>query len=89
MATLKINVVANFVSPAVDFSNVFPRQIDFKKGECTAAVMALVLYPFAPSNGGAAHFVGLIGSVMGPIFGISVCSFFDDVITLQHIFEIS
>jgi NCS1 family nucleobase:cation symporter-1 len=32
VATLGINVVANFVSPAFDFSNVFPRQIDFKKG---------------------------------------------------------
>lgn len=31
VATLGINVVANFVSPAFDFSNVFPKHIDFKK----------------------------------------------------------
>ena len=48
VATLGINVVANFVSPAFDFSNVFPRQIDFKKGGYIAAVIALLLYPFAP-----------------------------------------
>ena len=30
VGTLGINVVANFVSPAFDFSNVVPRQIDFK-----------------------------------------------------------
>ena len=37
VATLGINVVANFVSPAFDFSNVFPRPIDFKKGGYIAA----------------------------------------------------
>ena len=56
VATLGINVVANFVSPAFDFSNVFPRQIDFKKGGYIAALIALVLYPFAPWEGSAGAF---------------------------------
>ncbi len=76
VATLGINVVANFVSPAFDISNVFPRQIDFKKGGYIAALIALVLYPWAPWNGGAAHFVGLIGSTMGPIFGIMMVDYY-------------
>ena len=76
VATLGINVVANFVSPAFDFANVFPRQIDFKKGGYIAAVIALVLYPFAPWEGGAAHFVGMIGSTMGPIFGIMMVDYY-------------
>ena len=59
VATLGINVVANFVSPAFDFSNVFPRYIDFKKGGYIAALIALVLYPFAPWEGSAASFVGV------------------------------
>ena len=70
VATLGINVVANFVSPAFDFSNVFPKQIDFKKGGYIAALIALVLYPFAPWEGGAANFVNFIGSTMGPFFGV-------------------
>jgi NCS1 family nucleobase:cation symporter-1 len=70
VATLGINVVANFVSPAFDFSNVFPRYIDFKKGGYIAALIALVLYPFAPWEGNAASFVGAIGATMGPIFGV-------------------
>ena len=57
VATLGINVVANFVSPAFDFANVFPRFINFKKGGYIAAAIALVLYPFAPWEGGAAGFV--------------------------------
>ncbi len=76
VATLGINVVANFVSPAFDFANVFPRQINFKRGGYIAALIALVLYPFAPWEGGAAHFVGMIGSTMGPIFGIMMVDYY-------------
>jgi NCS1 family nucleobase:cation symporter-1 len=76
VATLGINVVANFVSPAFDFSNVFPRVIDFKKGGYIAAVIALVLYPFAPWEGNAAAFVGGIGATMGPLFGIIMVDYY-------------
>ena len=48
VATLGINVVANFVSAAFDISNVFPKRIDFKRGGYIAALIALALYPFAP-----------------------------------------
>ena len=76
VATLGINVVANFVSPAFDFSNVFPSRIDFKKGGYIAALVALVLYPFAPWDTGAAHFVNFIGSTMGPLFGIIMVDYY-------------
>ncbi len=76
IATLGINVVANFVSPAFDFSNVFPSKIDFKKGGYIAALIALVLYPFAPWETGAAHFVNFIGSIMGPVFGIMMVDYY-------------
>lgn len=76
VATLGINVVANFVSPAFDFSNVFPRQISFKRGGYIAAAIALVLYPFAPWDTGAAHFVNFIGSTMGPIFGVMMVDYY-------------
>ena len=76
VATLGINVVANFVSPAFDFANVFPRRINFKKGGYIAALIALVLYPFAPWQGSAASFVGLIGATMGPIFGIMMVDYY-------------
>ncbi|MEO8135804.1 MAG: cytosine permease, partial [Betaproteobacteria bacterium] len=76
VATLGINVVANFVSPAFDFSNVFPRKIDFKKGGYIAAGIALVLYPFAPWEGNAAAFVGGIGATMGPLLGIILVDYY-------------
>ncbi len=76
VATLGINVVANFVSPAFDFSNVFPKHISFKRGGYIAALIALVLYPFAPWEGSAAHFVGMIGATMGPIFGVMMVDYY-------------
>ncbi len=76
VATLGINVVANFVSPAFDFSNAYPSKIDFKKGGYIAALIALVLYPFAPWETGAAHFVNFIGSAMGPVFGIMMVDYY-------------
>ncbi len=76
VATLGINVVANFVSAAFDISNVFPKAISFKKGGLIAALIALALYPFAPWEGGAAHFVNAIGATMGPLLGIIVVDYY-------------
>jgi NCS1 family nucleobase:cation symporter-1 len=76
VATLGINVVANFVSPAFDISNVFPKHLSFKQGGYIAALIALVLYPFAPWEGNAASFVGAIGSTMGPLFGIIMVDYY-------------
>ncbi|MGH8821309.1 MAG: cytosine permease, partial [Rhodoferax sp.] len=76
VATLGINVVANFVSPAFDFSNVFPRKISFKRGGYIAAAVALVLYPFAPWEGNASNFVNAIGATMGPLLGIILVDYY-------------
>jgi NCS1 family nucleobase:cation symporter-1 len=76
VATLGINVVANFVSPAFDFSNVFPKMIDFRRGGLIAALIALALYPFAPWEGNAAAFVGGIGATMGPLFGVIMVDYY-------------
>jgi NCS1 family nucleobase:cation symporter-1 len=76
VATLGINVVANFVSPAFDFANVFPSVINFKRGGYIAAAIALALYPFAPWQGSAAGFVGAIGATMGPLFGIIMVDYY-------------
>ena len=75
VATLGINVVANFVSPAYDFANVAPSKIDFKKGGYIAAGIALVLYPFHPWDN-APSFVNAIGSTMGPLFGIILVDYY-------------
>lgn len=90
VATLGINVVANFVSSAFDISNVFPRQISFKRGGYIAAAIALVLYPFAPWEGNAAQFVNGIGATMGPLLGIIVVDYYliaRGKINVQELFQ--
>jgi NCS1 family nucleobase:cation symporter-1 len=76
VATLGINVVANFVSPAFDFANVFPKRISFKRGGYIAALIALVLYPFAPWESNAATFVNAIGATMGPLLGVILVDYY-------------
>ncbi|MBO9647269.1 MAG: cytosine permease [Variovorax sp.] len=76
VATLGINVVANFVSAAFDISNTFPKAISFKRGGVIAALIALVLYPFAPWEGNAAHFVNAIGATMGPLLGVILVDYY-------------
>lgn len=76
VATLGINVVANFVSAAFDISNTFPSKISFKGGGYIAAIISLILFPWSPWETGAASFVNFIGSGMGPIFGIMMVDYY-------------
>ena len=45
-ATIGINIVANFVSPAFDFSNVSPRRISWRMGGMIAAVGSIFITPW-------------------------------------------
>jgi len=75
VATLGINVVANFVSPAFDFANVSPKHITFKRGGLITALIALVLYPWHPWDN-APTFVVAIGSTLGPLFGVMMVDYY-------------
>jgi NCS1 family nucleobase:cation symporter-1 len=45
-ATIGINIVANFVSPAFDFSNVAPKYISWRTGGMIAAVASIFITPW-------------------------------------------
>jgi NCS1 family nucleobase:cation symporter-1 len=78
VATLGINVVANFVSPAYDLANVSPSRIDFKRGGLISAVIALVITPWNLFSNPAIInlFLGGLGAVLGPLFAILMVDFF-------------
>lgn len=46
VATLAVNIAANVVSPANDFSNAFPRAISFKTGGVIAGVLGIFSLPW-------------------------------------------
>jgi NCS1 family nucleobase:cation symporter-1 len=79
MATLNVNVAANVVSPANDFSNLSPRHISFRTGGLITCVMGIVMQPWKlMSSYGNYIFVWLVGysGFLGPIAGVLICDYF-------------
>ena len=85
VATLGINVVANFVSPAYDLANVWPSRIDFRRGGLIAAMIALVITPWNLFNSPVVInlFLGGLGALLGPLFGIIMVDYY--VLRSQHV----
>src|SRR5215210_6514135 len=71
VATVGINIVANFVSPAYDLANALPKYIDFKRGGLISALLALLVTPWNIYNSPVAvnYFLGGLGAFLGPLFG--------------------
>ncbi|GGR14247.1 NCS1 family nucleobase:cation symporter-1 [Deinococcus ruber] len=78
LATIGINIVANFVSPAFDFSNVAPNRISWRTGGFIAAVAAIFITPWNLYNSPAViHFtLDTLASFIGPLFGIILLDFY-------------
>jgi nucleobase:cation symporter-1, NCS1 family len=72
IATVGINIVANFVSPCYDLANAFPKHIDFRRGGLITAFAALLVTPWNIYNSPVAinYFLGGLGAFLGPLFGI-------------------
>ena len=80
IATLNVNIAANVVSPANDFSNLSPRWISFRTGGLITCVLSIAV--FQPwklladySNYVFGWLVGYSG-FLGPIAGVLICDYF-------------
>jgi NCS1 family nucleobase:cation symporter-1 len=79
MATLNVNVAANVVSPANDFSNLSPRRISFRTGGLITCLVGVVMQPWKlMANYGSYIFGWLVGysGFLGPIAGVLICDYF-------------
>jgi NCS1 family nucleobase:cation symporter-1 len=85
VATMGINIVANFVSPAYDFANLYPEKIDFKRGGLITSILSVLVCPwlFVASPQAITLFVGIFGAVLGPLFGIIVADYF--LVKREHV----
>ncbi|MGF6889098.1 NCS1 family nucleobase:cation symporter-1 [Nocardia sp. GAS34] len=74
VATIGINIVANFISPAFDFSNVSPRRISWRAGGMIAAVGSLLITPWnLYNNPEVIHYtLEVLGAFIGPLFGVLI-----------------
>ncbi|WP_295537674.1 NCS1 family nucleobase:cation symporter-1 [uncultured Pseudacidovorax sp.] len=85
IATIGINIVANFVSPAFDFSNVAPQHISWRTGGMIAAVGSIFITPWnLYNNPEVIHYtLDILGSFIGPLFGILIADFY--LVRRQHV----
>ena len=78
LATIGVNIVANFVSAAFDLSNLNPKRISFKRGGIIASFAALLSTPWNLYNSPEviAYFLGGLGALLGPFFGVMAVDYF-------------
>ncbi|MBM2615362.1 NCS1 family nucleobase:cation symporter-1 [Actinoplanes sp. LDG1-06] len=78
IATIGINIVANFISPAFDFSNVSPQKISWRAGGMIAAVGSVLLTPWnLYNNPDVIHYtLETLGAFIGPLFGVLIADYY-------------
>src|SRR6185437_4195852 len=77
-ATVGINIVANFISPAFDFSNVNPQKISWRTGGMIAAVGSVLITPWNLYNSPETiHFtLDTLGAFIGPLYGVLIADYY-------------
>jgi NCS1 family nucleobase:cation symporter-1 len=79
LATLNVNIGANVVSPANDFSNLWPRRISFKIGGVITCFMGIVIMPWRLLTNYKTFIFGWLGgyaAFLGPVAGIMICDYY-------------
>lgn len=79
LATLNVNIGANVVSPANDFSNLWPRKISFKIGGVITCFIGIAMMPWKLLANHKTFIFGWLNgyaAVLGPVAGIMICDYF-------------
>ncbi|MBF6195765.1 NCS1 family nucleobase:cation symporter-1 [Nocardia sp. CDC186] len=78
VATIGINIVANFISPAFDFSHVSPQRISWRAGGMIAAVGSVLITPWnLYNNPEVIHYtLEVLGAFIGPLFGVLIADYY-------------
>jgi len=79
LATLNVNIGANVVSPANDFSNLWPRGINFRTGGIITCFMGVAMMPWKLLSDYGTFIFGWLGgyaAFLGPVAGIMICDYF-------------
>jgi NCS1 family nucleobase:cation symporter-1 len=79
LATLNVNIGANVVSPANDFSNLWPKRISFRMGGIITCFMGIAMMPWKLLANHRTFIFGWLGgyaAVLGPVAGIMICDYY-------------
>jgi NCS1 family nucleobase:cation symporter-1 len=77
-ATIATNIVANFVSAAMDLTNLAPKYLTFRRAGVLASLISVMVMPWKLyANAVMVQYtLGTLGAFIGPIFGIIICDYF-------------
>jgi len=78
VASLSVNIAANIVSPANDFSNLAPKKISFKTGGLITGIIGILIMPWkllADPSGYIFNWLGTYSAFLGPIAAIIICDY--------------
>lgn len=77
-ATIATNIVANFVSAAMDLTNLVPRYLNFRRAGVLASLLSVAVMPWKLYGSPVMiqYTLGTLGAFIGPIFGIIICDYF-------------
>ncbi len=79
LATLNVNIGANVVSPANDFSNMRPRLISFRTGGIITCFAGVAMMPWKLLANYKTFILGWLGgyaALLGPLAGILICDYY-------------
>ncbi|WP_446899050.1 NCS1 family nucleobase:cation symporter-1 [Clostridium sp. LBM24168] len=78
VASLSVNIAANIVSPANDFSNVAPKHISFKTGALITGIIGILIMPWkllADPSGYIYAWLDTYSGILGPVAAIIICDY--------------
>ena len=77
VATLSVNIAANVVSPANDFSNAFPRFISFRSGGLVTGLIGIAMQPWRLLESGERYLGWLttLSGGMGTVAGVLIADY--------------
>src|SRR6266513_83018 len=79
VATLTVNIAANFVSTANDFANAFPRWISFRTGGLITGVVGILIQPWkliADPTGYIFKWLVAYSSLLGAVGGVLIADYY-------------
>ncbi len=79
LATVGINLVANFIPPSYDLANLMPSRISFKVGGAITATFGFIiggLWVAVIEDMGLPAFVDTLGAILAPLYGILVADYY-------------